>query len=106
MSEEVAYQVLRTDKADRQIRDEVLYLRDVSGTSTALALLERVESASGILAAFPFSGVVPRTPALARRGYRMLVVGKYLLFYKVDEAGGRVTVYGFFHQRQDYQAWL
>lgn len=107
MSVEVPYEVVRTATMERQLRNEVFYLRDVSGSAApALGLLDRLEQASGQLSQFPRMGVVPRTPSLARRGYRMLVIERYLLFYKVDDAAHRVILHGIFHQRQEYEGLL
>ena len=39
---------------------------------------------------------------LRRQGYKVLVLEKNLVFYKVDEAKKVVTVYAVVDQRQDY----
>ena len=36
----------------------------------------------------------------------MLVVGDYLIFYKVYDAERHIVVHGFFHGARDYEAWL
>ena len=106
MSVEEPYEVLRAQSAEDQLRDVVLYLRDVSGSSgPALRLLDRVERAMTLLSSFPRLGVVPGSPALAQRGYRMLVVGEYLVIYRVDDELRRVIVAGFFYKSRDYE-WL
>lgn len=107
MSIEEPYEVLRAQTAEDQLRDIVLYLRDVSGGSgPALRLLDRFERATTFLSSFPKLGVVPGSPALARRGYRMLVVGEYLVFYRVDDELRRIIVVGFFHKSRDYERLL
>lgn len=49
----------------------------------ARAFVDRVERAIGRLARFPRSGRQPLDARLRRRGYRMLVVDDYLVFYVV-----------------------
>lgn len=106
MSVEEPYEVLRAQTAEDQLRDIVLYVRDVSGSNgPALRLLDRFEQAMTLLSSFPRLGVVPGSPALAQRGYRMLVVGEYLVIYRVDDELRRVIVAGFFYKSRDYE-WL
>ena len=107
MSVEEPYKVLRAQTAEDQLRDLVLYLRDVSGSNgPALRLLDRFERAMTLLSSFPRLGVVPGSPALAQRGYRMLVVGEYLVFYRVDDGLRRIIVVGFFYKSRDYERLL
>ena len=49
----------------------------------AAALLEKFDDAITQLSRNPEMGVVPRDERLSRLGYRMLVIGKYLVFYLV-----------------------
>ena len=107
MSIEEPYEVLRAQAAEDQLRDIVLYLVDVSGgNGPALRLLDRIERAMTLLSSFPRLGVVPSSPALSQRGYRMLVVGEYLVFYRVDDELRRVIVVGFFYKSRDYEALM
>ena len=101
------YEVLRAQTAEDQLRDIVLYLVDVSGSNgPALRLLGRIEQAMTLLSSFPRLGIVPSSPALAQRGYRMLVVGEYLVFYRVDDELRRVIVVGFFYKSRDYETLI
>lgn len=52
----------------------------------ATRLVDALDEAIAKLASFPTMGVVPRDERLARLGYRMLVVDKYLVFYVVKNA--------------------
>lgn len=107
MSVEEPYEVLRAQTAEDQLRDIVLYLRDVSGSNgPALRLLDRIERAMTLLSSFPRLGAAPGSPALAQRGYRMLVVGECLVFYRVDDELRRIIVVGFFHKSRDYERLL
>ncbi len=100
------YEIFRTDKTEEQLADILAYLEKTAGNKTVLNLIDQHEQAFAHLSRFPYLGVAPRRRTLAGRGYRMLVVGRYLLFYKVDEARRRIIVYGVFHGAQDYEKWL
>lgn len=97
------YQVLRTATADEQIQDIVAYLVSLSGGSqTALKFLDQLEEAADRLAVFPKTGMVPRWGTLAKRGYRAMTVGEYLLLYTIDDEEQRVVVEAVVHGRREY----
>ena len=99
----MAYRVLRTDKANDQIRDIVLYRTAVTGRVDAgLALLDELEAGFNRLSDFPESGSPPRYAKLRARGYRVLIAATYLAFYKVDKESERVTIYAVVDSRRDY----
>lgn len=99
----MAYQIVRTAKADEQLRDIVLYRAEVAGSAAvALEFLDRLEQKIGRLADFPESGSFPRYGALRARGYRVLIAEKHLVFYKVDKERRMVIVYAIVDGRRDY----
>ena len=99
----MAYQIVRTAKADEQLRDIVLYRAEVAGSAAAaLEFLDRLEQKIDRLADFPESGSFPRYGALRARGYRVLIAEKHLVFYKVDEERKMVIVYAIVDGRRDY----
>ena len=99
----MAYQIVRTAKADEQLRDIVLYRAEVAGSAAAaLEFLDRLEQKISRLADFPESGALPRYGALRARGYRVLIAEKHLVFYKVDEERKMVIVYAIVDGRRDY----
>ena len=51
--------------------------------SAAVSLLEKFDHSISQLAINPEIGVVPKDDRLKMLGYRMLIVGKYLVFYIV-----------------------
>jgi len=53
--------------------------------SAAAALLERIDTSISRLASNPYLGMVPKDVRLKNKGYRMLVVEKYLVFYVVKK---------------------
>ena len=98
------YKIVRTDKADEQLREIIFYIADDSGNmDVALKYLDKVEKAINSLEDFPMSGSVPRYSILRRRGYRVLIVEKHLIFNKVDENEKTVTIYSVVDGRQEYK---
>ncbi|MSS19472.1 type II toxin-antitoxin system RelE/ParE family toxin [Pseudoramibacter porci] len=96
------YKILKTDTADAQISRIVLHVAQHFGRRTALAKLDEIESSILKLGDHPDLGVRPRYPTLRRQGYRVLVLKKDLVFYKIDEPAQTVIIYAVVDQRQDY----
>ena len=99
----MAYRILRTAKADEQLREIVLYRTEVTGRiESGLELLDALEAGFNRLSDYPESGHPPRYAALRARGYRVLIVEKYLAFYRVDQVTKTVTIYAVVDGRRDY----
>ena len=96
------YRVIRTDTADTLLHGIILYVAENFGAEVALEKLEEIESAMTLLATQPEMGVVPKYSVLRRQGYRVLILKKDLVFYKVNHQKRVVTVYAVFDARQDY----
>lgn len=96
------YKVLRTDTADALIRNIVLYIAENFGNETALSKLEDLERSILKFAENPYIGTEPRYMVLKRQGYKVLILEKDLVFFKIDENKKEVTVYAVVDQRQDY----
>lgn len=97
------YSILRTDKADVQIRELIYYIADDSGDiEIALSCLDKLEKAVSLLEEQPYYGTAARHPSLRRQGLRVLIVEKYLVFYKVRERGTTVIVYAVVDSRRNY----
>jgi toxin ParE1/3/4 len=98
------YQIVRTEKADNQLRDLIYYIADDSGSvDVALKYLDKLEKAMMRLSEFPESGSTPRYAILRKQGYRVLIVEKHLAFYKVDNTNKVVTIYAVVDIRQEYR---
>lgn len=101
------YKIVRTEKADEQLREIIFYIADDSGSiNIALNYLEKIESAIKRLEDFPMSGSVPRYSILRKQGYRLLIVERHLVFYKVNSDTRIVTIYAFVDGRQEYRKLL
>lgn len=96
------YTVIRTDTADEQIRKIILYINENFGSEIALQKLEDLERSILQLGEHPELGMVPGYLVLKQQGYKVLILEKNLVFYKVDHERRRVIVYAVVDQRQDY----
>lgn len=98
------YKVMRTDKAEDQLRDIIYYIADDSGSiDTAIKYLDKIEESINRLKEFPNSGSVPRYSILKKQGYRIVIVEKHLIFYKKSEENKTVIVYAIVDGRREYQ---
>lgn len=96
------YEVIRTDTADSLIRRIVLFIADNFGNKVALEKLDELEKSIMSLGDNPYIGEDPRYTVLKRQGYKVLILEKNLVFYKIDEGKSQVVVYAVVDQRQDY----
>ena len=96
------YEVIRTDTADAGIRKIILYVAQNFGNNIALEKLDEIEKRILQLGDDPYIGTDPRYLVLKRQGYKVLILEKDLVFYKIDEENKRVIVYAVVDQRQDY----
>ena len=96
------YTVIRTDTADAGIRKIVLYIAQNFGNTIALEKLDEIEKRILELGGDPYIGAEPRYLILKRQGYKVLILEKDLVFYKIDEENKQVIVYAVVDQRQDY----
>lgn len=96
------YTVVRTDTADEQIRKIILYINENFESEIALRKLEELEESILHLGNNPNIGTIPRYHILRQQGYKVLILEKNLVFYKVDDERKRVIIYAVVDQRQDY----
>ena len=96
------YEIIRTDTADAGIRKIILYVAQNFGNTVALEKLDEIEKRILDLGDDPYIGTNPGYLVLKRQGYKVLVLEKDLIFYKIDEENKKVVVYAVVNQRQDY----
>lgn len=101
------YQVILTLDAERDIYQDVLYIRHESGSKeTAQKYLDILETAILSLAEFPERGANPRHKILRGQRYRFLVAASHLVFYKVNQEKHEVIIYRVLHNKSSYQSFL
>ena len=64
--------------------------------------LDEIEDRIRQLGENPDLGINPRYLVLKRQGYKVLLLEKDFVFYKVNEARKEVIIYAVVVQRQDY----
>lgn len=96
------YNVIRTDTADSGIKRIVLYIAQNFGVDVALEKLNIIESQILELGNNPYIGTDPAYLVLKRQGYKVLILEKDLVFYKIDEEKKNVIIYAVVDQRQEY----
>jgi plasmid stabilization system protein ParE len=67
-------------------------------------MIDRFEQAIDRLELSPLAGKAPDDDELRERNYRMLIVGKYLVFYKIKEKV--VEIHRIIHGARDYRHLL
>ena len=96
--------IVRTDKADEQLRGIIFYIAEDSGSiDIALDYLDKIEAAINDLEDFSVSGSIPRYSIIRKQGYRVLIVERHLIFYKVDENKRIVIIYAIVDGRREYR---
>ena len=96
------YKVIRTDTADAGIRKLILYVAQNFENDVALKKLDAIEKRILELGDDPYIGTEPRYLVLKRQRYKVLILEKELVFYKIDEENKAVVIYAVVDQRQDY----
>lgn len=96
------YNIIRTDTADAGIRKIILYVAQNFGNDVALEKLDEIEKRILELGDDPYIGTEPRYLVLKRQGYKVLILEKDLVFYKINETKKTVLIYAVVDQRQDY----
>ncbi|MDQ7093545.1 type II toxin-antitoxin system RelE/ParE family toxin [Desulfosporosinus sp. PR] len=98
------YKILRTDKAEEQLREIIFYIADDSGdVDIALGYLDKIETAINRLQDFPESGSIPRYSTLKKQGYRVIIVDRHLVFYKINEDAELIIIYAIVDARREYR---
>ena len=98
------YKILRTDKAEDQLRDIIYYIAgDSESVDIALRYLHKIKEAINRLQEFPNSGSIPRYSILKKQGYRVLIIEKHLVFYKLNDEDKIVIIYSIVDGRREYK---
>ena len=76
----------------------------LSGPQSARNITDRIYDAMDQLTRFPLSGPPVRDDELSAAGYRYILAGKYLMFYRL--LGDTVVIYHIAHGASDYPKLL
>ena len=93
--------------ARRDMVEIIRYIaRNLNNEGAALRLAEKFDEAVKILLNFPYSCPVYYPLRTLRYEYRKLIVGKYIMFYRVTEETKTVTVACVVYSGSDYEKQL
>lgn len=90
--------------AQRELEDIARIHLELVGPVSARIITEKIYGALERLMTFPLSGSLPRDRYLREMGYRFVVAGKYLCFYRLID--NDVFVYHIVHGATDYPQLL
>ena len=76
----------------------------LSGPQSARNITDRIYDAMDQLTRFPLSGPPVRNDELSAAGYRYILAGKYLMFYRL--LGDTVVIYHIAHGASEYPKLL
>ena len=85
------YEIVRTETADACMRKIILYVAQNFGNRVALEKLDHIEKRILELVDKPYIGTDLNYLVLKRQGYKVLVLEKDLVFYKIDEENKKET---------------
>jgi toxin ParE1/3/4 len=98
------YQILRTDKAEEQLREIIFYIVDDTGdVAIALEYLNKIDTAINRLQDFPELGSVPRYSILKKQGFKVVIIERHLVFYKINEVDKVINIYAIVDGRREYR---
>lgn len=87
-----SYKIIRTDKAEEDLKDIALYIAIDNSIEVANKIVDEFEKAIKQLKDMPYSGSPNKFRYTKKQGYRFLVVEKYLVHYHVDEIAKTVYI--------------
>lgn len=68
----------------------------------AVRIKDKMNKAADQIHRFPYSGATVPDPKLSKLGFRMIVVEKYLMFYKVFEDEKKIIFYRVLNGKTNY----
>jgi len=93
-----------TGAAEQDLAEIVDYIAN-DNPAAALKLAETIEQSILQLEEFPLTGTTPKNRRLSRRGYRILIVESYLVFYVLPE-NGALEIRRIISGKRDYKFLL
>lgn len=97
------YPIVYLPPAERDLED-IFDLIQRDSRARAASFLSKVDRLISRLALFPLSGRQPKDQFLRQKGYRILVIGNYLAFYRFEKRS--VVFYRILHGKRRYEFLL
>ena len=80
----------------------VLHVKQSFSNEIAKSVYQDIKDRILLLADNPYMGMIPRHTVLRNKNYRMLIINKNIILYRVFDDEKEVRIYNIFSQRQDY----
>ena len=97
------YRIQYLSVANRDLIEIMDYIK-ADNPVAASELLNKIDESVSRLASMPLSGKIPDDSRLKSMGYRILVIGNYLVFYVVT--GNKVEIRRVLHGKRNYSFLL
>lgn len=72
----------------------------------AIRMKEKINKAADQIKRFPYSGVAVPDKKLSAFGFRMIIIEKYIMLYKVFDDESKVIVYHIFNGKTNYPSLM
>lgn len=72
----------------------------------AVRIKDKMNKMVGQLLLFPYSGITVSEPKISKMGFRMVVIEKYLMFYKIFEKEKKVVIYRVLNGKTNYPSLM
>lgn len=105
MSSSQKYEVIYLPAAKRDLNEIISYIQ-IEAPEAALNFLDRLDENISQLKNFPYKGKKPDDENLNSKGYQILVIGSYLVFYVVFEKEKIVEIRRIIHGKRKYKFLL
>jgi len=106
MGQRDKYQLAYAPTADTDLDELFAYIaHELQEPDTAYNLIERIEASILKLQYFPYKAPIARDPLLASKGYRMLTVENFAVFYLVDDEKKAISIRRIVYGKRNFQ-WL
>jgi len=99
------YQINYLPVAKKDLNNIIDYIQ-TDNPDAALNLLNEIDKSISQLTRFPYKGKIPEDNHLQSKGYHMLVINNYILFYIVYENIKEVEIRRILHGRRKYKFLL
>lgn len=89
------------------LNDIVEYMiSDYATPLTIKTYILKIEKSINSLSEFPEKRSLPLIKSIRDQGYRFLIVGSHLIFYKFNSILNKITIYRILHQKSSYDKIL
>ena len=106
MESNEAFQIEFLSSALNDITEIISTFIMLGSKNGAIRMKDKINKAAQQLSVFPFSGVTVPDDKLARSGYRMIIIEKYLMFYRIFEDDKKVIIYRVLNGKINYPTLL